>query len=192
MTYRALAFATGLAALALSVPGQAKEIEVTLNSIKNVVANERGDDELYINVTAFHSDGKFTTYTVPGGDKPTLGHYGSRFPAGPPRIPQAYWPAKALSKVKDIPLWKGDVTKDSAVQLVVALVEHDIPPWNLDDMIGSVKIKIGMEKGQLSANWTVLSAEAIKESGQLKMNKSQQVELRNGEGHYQIKLTVKS
>lgn len=182
-----------VASIALSAPAAAAKPELFLNSILDIQPNERSNDEIYLTVTARYSDGEFESYTVPKGqhDPVNLGHYGARFPAGPPSSPRLYWIAKGLKQVKNIPLWTKDLKPGQGVQLVISIMEHDMPPWNLDDLIGSLKIDIGNQNGKIDAKWTLLSAEPTRSEGSLDTNKEFPIILGDGEGHYQLKLMLK-
>lgn len=116
----------------------AKDIKVGLQlvSIKPITLAEKRGDEIYFSVTEYTSEKK------PG--------ISTRVPEFP-----LHWLSKNLDKVKDIKLWSNTIKENAAVQLVVSLVEQDVPPWNIDDHFGSVKITLVNDKGELKETWSM-------------------------------------
>ena len=52
-------------------------------------------------------------------------------------------------------LWEGLLQNKEAIQLVVSLIEQDMPPWDLDDHIGSVKITLANDNGKLQTKYSI-------------------------------------
>lgn len=195
----------GLACLFIAAAGYAKpskpthpahsghptHVELVLNELHYLVRNEKGSDEIYLSVTATYSDGKFKSYTIPGGRPPVLDSAEAGFPVGPPETPQLYWLTKGMDNVKDVSLWSDDLQAGQAVQLAVSVIEHDMPPWNLDDMIGTVKINVGNKDGKVSADWVLISPQPKQASGKLPMHKKDGFDIDGNKGSYHITVTLK-
>ena len=188
---RILATLLGCAFIVLPAYGKPTPVTLIMSDIEALQVNERSDDELYLAVSVHHSNGDFESYTMPGKRQPNLGHYAARFPANPPRQPMLYWHAKALKGVKNIALWQGEIDDKHGAEVVVSLIEHDMPPWNLDDLIGSVKFTVGKRAGHMSAEWRLLSADAVSSKGKLNLGKRQSFTLKDGEGAYKLTLQLK-
>lgn len=119
---------SGFAAKAQSI-----ESKVMLTSVKQIKKTERHGDELYLSVTSFPTKGKAKH---------------KRFPHHP-----LFWPGRHIAKVKDVKIWKGKLKKDAGVRLLISLVEQDSPPWDIDDEIGSVDLKLHNNNGKLEIEW---------------------------------------
>ncbi len=110
-------------------------VKIKLESIKVIKPAEKGGDEIYFSVTSYAKKKEPIFKRVP------------MFPV--------HWLAKHLKKVKDVILWEGTLAEGDAHQIVLSLVEQDIPPWNIDDHLGSVKVKIANERGTFRRKWTM-------------------------------------
>ena len=108
-------------------------VELRLSDIVSNIASEKSGDELYITVT------DYSNFAKPGY---------SRIPSFP-----TYWLAKHLNSVSDIKLWEHNFNNGEASQIIISLIEHDMPPWNVDDLIGSVKVNIANRDGKLDIKW---------------------------------------
>lgn len=127
----------GICLLVCSVAVQAKSSAIypvlVLDKITKVKTAEKYGDELYWVVTEFKSSGKNLQYTIP------------RYPV--------HWPSKALDSVKDLQLWRGKLPPGQSSIVYLELVEHDAPPFNIDDSIGSVRLVVKNDKGTLKVDW---------------------------------------
>ncbi len=123
------------AALLVNLTAIAKpsKFEVILGSIEQVKTTENMGDELYIGITEYYSDGN-SEYR--------------RIPEYPIR-----WTSKSLRALKNISLWSGELEDGETVELVFSLIEMDVAPWNIDDLIGTVKLKIKNENGKVRSDW---------------------------------------
>src|SRR5690606_15255973 len=66
-----------------------------------------------------------------------------------------HWLSKYVDKLSNVLLWEKVVEDEQGVSIVLSLIERDAPPWNLDDLIGSVKLKLKNEKGKLTKEWSI-------------------------------------
>jgi hypothetical protein len=114
-------------------PDNKLKVELLLEKLNAVKLVESGGDELYFAITAYHSDGEPTHFTIP--DLPV------------------YWDSTVLPSLKNISLWQASLARKESVELVVSLVEHDAPPWNLDDEIGAFKVRMLNNNGRLIVQW---------------------------------------
>ena len=131
---------------------------LVLDNIKQIKTVENYGDELYWVITEFKSNGKNKQYTIP------------RYPV--------HWPSKALDQIKKLTLWNSELKDGQSVILYVELVEHDAPPFNVDDSIGSVRLVIKNRKNRLKVDWQ--DSENVKRKI-LKKNKGQELTF-HGEG----------
>ncbi len=107
--------------------------EICLTSIAAVQVSEKDGDELYIHTTEYLMNRKPKNKRVPN-------------------FPQ-YWRSQDLHKVKNVPLYYGLLENNRSTSLVISLIEHDIPPFDNDDHLGSVKVSIINKGGKLQAKW---------------------------------------
>ncbi len=121
-------------------------IVLTLESIEVVkTAEQFSGDEIYVNITEYSSV-----------DKPAM----HRVPEYP-----SHWLSKYMDKVKNVPLWTKNIRDTESVELIISVVESEAPPWDVDDLIGSVKLKVYIEKGKLEQEWSVPNKSIVKEEG---------------------------
>ena len=108
---------------------------VRLLKIEAVKAQEQGGDELYLHLTEYRSDGKSSIST---------------FPARP-----TYWPSEHLDKVKNVKIWDSKLNKGESVEVIISLLEQDFHPWNTDDLVGTIKLRIKNNNDKLESNWSM-------------------------------------
>lgn len=114
---------------------EADNLTVKLEAIEKIQSQELGGDELYFTITEFPLGKSPSYYQIPG------------YPT--------HWLSDHLEKIKDIVLWKKSVRACENIDVVFSLVEKDLPPWNLDDDLGTVELKVRCENGQVKANWSI-------------------------------------
>jgi hypothetical protein len=112
---------------------------VKLQSIEKIRSAEKDGDELFISVTEFPEEGVPKNYQIPS------------FPT--------HWLSAHLKNVKDVTLWQKDMQTCKGVKVVFSLVEEDVPPWNLNDLLGSVVLDLKCENGKAVPNWTIPNKE---------------------------------
>lgn len=108
-----------------------------LSAIKAIKTAEAGGDELYLDVTVYPSHGKPSHRQIP--------------------MRPLYWSSKALKNLKVVNLWSAKLEMGQTVTLIVSLVEHDVPPWNTDDLIGAVRIHVKNDAGILQSQWSMVN-----------------------------------
>ncbi|PCH56917.1 MAG: hypothetical protein COC15_02270 [Legionellales bacterium] len=108
-------------------------LNLVLSSIKAEKTSETRGDELYFSITQYSSEKDAKQELIP------------TFPT--------YWLSKNLSQIKNVPIWKTDLALGEEVKLIISLLEKDAPPWELDDHIGSVQLKVSNVDGNLEYMW---------------------------------------
>ena len=127
---------TGLLSLSSMVYAQSsEEITLKLKSLSVIKQQESGGDELYISVTEYPAKGTPVHYQVPS------------FPT--------HWLSKYLVNVKDIVIWKKNSVQCTPADLLITLVEEDFEPWNMDDSLGSVALKVECVNGTAVEKWSI-------------------------------------
>jgi len=121
--------------IALPVLGASNDIQVKLNSLEKVQKQEKGEDELYISVTEFPTDEAPLHYQIP------------TYPS--------HWISKYLPNVKNVVLWQKTLDHCEPINLLISLVEQDLPPWDFDDLLGSVELKITCVNGKPQEQWII-------------------------------------
>lgn len=109
------------------------KFQLGLASIEAEKLGESGGDEVYISVAEFSNYGKPSYFRVPS------------YPT--------YWLSKHFKSVKNVRLWEREFADGEAAQLIVSVIERDLPPWNVDDLIGAVKVNIHQENGIVEIEW---------------------------------------
>jgi hypothetical protein len=64
-----------------------------------------------------------------------------------------YWPQKSVTQISNFQLWQGKLPVGGATEVIISLIEKDTPPWQLDDLISIVKIKLMNKGGKISYEW---------------------------------------
>ncbi|MBS0288107.1 MAG: hypothetical protein JSR17_12480 [Proteobacteria bacterium] len=114
---------------------QNEELSIKLKALDVVKTQEKGGDELFISVSEFPAQGKPLHYQIPS------------YPT--------HWLSKYLVNVKDVVLWKKQSSTCMPAELLITLVEEDFEPWNMDDAIGSLELKIDCVNGKAVEKWTI-------------------------------------
>lgn len=116
---------------------RAENINVTvkLNSIVAINQSESGGDEVYFTATQYSNKKNPDTVRIP-------------------MFPQ-YWLTQDLQQISEMILWKDTLVDTEVEQVIFSLIEHDAPPWNVDDHIGSVKVTFRNEEGKIHYKWSL-------------------------------------
>lgn len=114
---------------------QAEHFAVKLHRLESLHAQEKSGDELFISVTEFPMQENPIHYQVPN------------FPS--------HWISKYLPNIKDVVVWKKTLKQCEPVDLLISLVEEDLPPWNVNDLLGSVELKIKCVNGKPQEEWLI-------------------------------------
>lgn len=109
--------------------------EVSLANLKVITTSEFRHDQLYISVAEYDDNGNIKLTRVP--DYPLS------------------WPLKKDQEVNNQKLWAGSLKKGQSIALVFSLVEQDLSVFDPDDLIGSTKLILKNDHGELHAKWSV-------------------------------------
>lgn len=108
---------------------------LTLDKVILIKTASRFKDELYMNVTEFSNM-----------DKPKY----RRIPSYP-----SHWLSNYISKVHDIRLWEKKVKDGETIELKLSFVEEEFSPWEIDDLLGALTLKISNNHGRISKEWII-------------------------------------
>lgn len=130
-------FTVTLLAVLLSKPifAQDLQLSVILSELDAIRTTEKGGDELYFSVTEYSSKEHPRNYLIP------------EFPM--------HWLSAHLKDIKNVTLWDKIIKEGEGVSVIFSLIEQEIPPWYLDELIGTVKLKVRNEKGVLKREWII-------------------------------------
>lgn len=125
--------------LVIAIPVFAGDLTVALTAakIRLVKQQEFISDELYFDIAEYTKNGLQQFYRVP--KKPL------------------HLSASHLDKIKDFKLWRNTLKEGESMQVVISLIEEDNSPWDLDDLIGVIKLRLQNKEGKLITNWNVLN-----------------------------------
>lgn len=143
---------------------------VVLSNIKPVKLTESGGDEIYLTMAIYPSYAK------------------SRFQRIPPR--PMYWRSKDLTQISQLKVWQDEIPDGQSVTIVFGLMEHDAPPWNTDDIIGSLRLNIHNEKGKMVTKWSIPNVEKAPKPEQANGKQTFPMDMKGAGGHYQGQLTL--
>ena len=107
--------------------------ELILDHIETITPQEHRGDELYLSISASKKDSP-TEYI--------------RIPNHP-----IHWTSNKVSNLSKVPMWSQEIAPGTSVVVVTSLVDEDMPYWNIDDIIGSVRLRIKNENGVLMTSW---------------------------------------
>lgn len=117
----------------------AQDLSIKLEVLEKIHAQEQSGDELYFSVTEFP-------------EKSAPRHY--RIPSFP-----SHWMSDYLKNVKNIVLWQKSYATCEKTEVLISLVEADLPPWNVDDLLGSVELKVTCDQGKMHTEWSIPNKE---------------------------------
>ncbi len=128
-----------LIGLVIAIPVFASDLTVALTAakIRLVKQQEVISDELYFDIAEYTKNGLQQFYRVP--EKPL------------------HLSARHLNKIKDFKLWHNTLKEGESMQVVISFIEEDNSPWDLDDLIGIIKLRLQNKEGQLITDWNVVN-----------------------------------
>lgn len=111
-----------------------EKISLRLQKLEVIQPQEQRGDEIFLHITEFPLNSKPKHYYIP--HRP------------------AHWLSKHLAQVQNINLWqKQGVCEPTNV--LISLVEEDAEPWNINDLLGSVMLRIKCENGKINKEWSI-------------------------------------
>lgn len=150
----------------------AKPITVSLylKNIKAIKLNERNKDEVYFSIADFSSNKDNRFYTMPGFVTHQHPHFVSLAPTGTGGHIALYWSSKHFKQLKHEKLWSRQLKNNQSVEIYLSVIERDSPPWDFDDAIGAIKIKMKNHDGKIIAVWGNLGSEKVTQINSSKNN----------------------
>lgn len=113
----------------------AKDLSIKLDILERIHAQEKSGDELYFTITEFPEKKPPRNYRIPS------------YPT--------HWMSEYLKNVKNITLWHQSFETCEKTDVLISLVEADLPPWDVDDLLGSVELKITCDQGKMKTEWFI-------------------------------------
>lgn len=157
-----------LLAVLLSHPifAQDLRLSVVLSKLDVVHPTEKRGDELYFSITEYSSKERPRSYLIP------------EFPM--------HWLSAHLQDIKNVNLWDKIIKDGEGVSVIFSLIEQDVAPWNIDDLVGTIKLKVRNEKGVLKREWIIPNQ---KDTQPVKQHKNEFIlDGASGEYHLFLKL----
>ncbi|MFI4936913.1 MAG: hypothetical protein ACHQJ6_00200 [Candidatus Berkiellales bacterium] len=109
-------------------------ITLKLETIEMKRSHDIRGDHLFFSISEFPSAEKPVHYQIPS------------FPT--------HWYSRHLEHIKNIELWKKDITICENVDLLITLVEQNILTLN-EEELGSVELKVRCENGKFHTEWAI-------------------------------------
>lgn len=135
LSTKVIGLLVSLPLLFVSCNASAKDLKVNIQlvSINAIKLSESRGDELYLSITEYPIKLQPKMFRVPS------------FPLN--------WASKSLPEIKNINVWQGSLKDNESTLVIISLMEQDIEPFNVDDHIGSVQVKLVNKNGRLDALW---------------------------------------
>ncbi len=146
------------------------KISLQLFDLETIKASEKVD-ELYMAVTSYPSKGRPMHRQIPA------------FPR--------YWLSTHLKQIKNLQLWKGSLREGDSVTVHLSLIERDAPPFNNDDLVATVLVKIMNSKGKLYTKWSMPNKGPAGKDVKVDTDITAKLfDLQSDEAHYKGKFSV--
>lgn len=158
--------------VAFSAAEKSLNLELLLNKVKVVKAQEIDGDELYFTTSVYRKN-ESTVY--------------SRIPEKP-----AYFNPLMIKKAANLSLWSGDLTQGQSVAVVISLNELDQMLLDPDELIGSMRVIIQNDKGSLKTRWSIPNRMEGPETIAGQKGDIQKFDLFGPNGHYEVYLSLVS
>lgn len=181
---------SGLVLLMLLSLAEAREIsypQLILKNIKQISAQEKVG-EIYLLISDVKAK-KDAFYTIPG-HRPYFSHNKLPHSSVTDMSPRAYWKGGQISDVHDVALWSRQLRNNEVAELVVSLIEVDVPPWNPDDHLGSIEFHLRNINNKIKVRLIPSKhTKLIKQKG-IHSTKEYVVNIKNGKANYIISFKV--
>lgn len=159
-------FCLSLLLIGVSAFAKVQHLSLVLTSIKVHQTAEKRGDEIYLDFVAYLA-----------GKKPNF----FRLPKAP-----HHWPSFALNRLKDVPLLQFDLKPEENLSLAISLVEKDAKPWNSDDLLGVMRLRVVNVHEGLLVGMNKVNEESARMSLLKKSAKDFTVTVKNGTAHYDL------
>lgn len=162
--------------------------KIILSSIKQIHSQEKSD-EIYFLVSDLSAKHE-SFYTIPGNYPYFPSDRVPRYRASSALVSHAHWKENELSSVRNTVLWQRPLKAEEATEILISLVEADAPPWDLDDTLGTLKIKFINHDNKLKFIVTPYSNIKIKTLSKTKGRAQYLVQVKASKANYQLIITV--
>ena len=118
-----------------AISNSAHELYLDLQLV-NLKVNKTSEqtDELYMSIATFPSEGRTGHYLIPSAPK--------------------YWLSSHVNKINKLSLWHGILGKGNKITIQLSLIEKDLPPFDADDLVGTIVVKAKNIDGKLFVEWS--------------------------------------
>ena len=152
---------------------QAEEtLRLKLIHLQAEALSEENGDEVYLSVTKYSNQGHPEEFRIPSAPN--------------------NWFFKRLYEAKNVTLWEGKLAKGEEVKLMISIAEQDFPPWDVDDLIGTVEVTLKQVKGRLVEEWSIPAMDGqpkIEDKGAVS-GKGRRFVLHGDNSRYDVELIV--
>lgn len=139
-------------------------VKIVLTDLKVVKPTEKSGDELYFSVTEYSSVDHAKSFEVP------------EFPED--------WLSGQVKDLKRVVLWEKMLQDNESAMVVISLLDRDAPPWDMDDLVGTIKFKVKNSNGKIQKEWSIPNKSDTKVIG----NEKSSFELTGDGGDYKMDL----
>lgn len=174
--------------LAPIVASATNSIQATA-SVKSLqqISSQESQDEIYFLISVLEPKGTHP-YTVPGYRRYITASH-SRLPQ-PSVRPKQHWKITKQSPVENVSLWKHKLQSGEKALLDISLSEADLPPWNIDDTLGRVKITLTNNNGVLQTSLTPVSHTKLTKKEESANGATYDLQVSNGKAKYLVTLSI--
>jgi hypothetical protein len=117
-------------------PVNSKPIKFSLQLVElEAIKTTEKVDELFMAVTSYPSKGRPLHREIPS------------FPR--------YWLSSHIKQIQNLSLWRGMLQDKEKITIQLSLIERDQPPFDTDDLIGTVTVKIVNNNNNLKVSWSM-------------------------------------
>jgi hypothetical protein len=110
-------------------------LQLKLIHLQAEALSEENGDEVYISVTKYSNLARPEEFRIPSSPN--------------------NWFFKRLNEASNVNLWQGTLAKGEEIRLMISIAEQDFPPWDVDDLIGTVQVTLKEVKGRLIEEWSI-------------------------------------
>jgi len=101
-----------------------------------------------------------------------------------------HWKEKNLSSARGTLLWKRTLVNQQGTQLMLSMVESDVPPWDLDDTLGTVKIDLLNNHGHLEIKFLPYSHVILEQKKLSASGIEYHLRIHNDDANYLVVLSL--
>ncbi len=147
-------------------------LQLKLVQLQAEALSEENGDEVYISVTKYSNLARPEEFRIPSSPN--------------------NWFFKRLSEASNLSLWQGNLAKGEEIRLMISIAEQDFPPWDVDDLIGTVQVTLKEAKGHWIEEWHIPTMDGqprIEDKGSV-LGKGRRYILHGDNSRYELELIV--